>query len=215
MYYSYPESACQLVCKSRGLDIADIIRSNNGKIHSALTAAGTHREDVELDEPLNASRPSVTTDSSPNLKFSSEIWNGNPVQELLRFIKFESAADLTSQTLLGSLQNLFLSIATQKKKNGVIAPKQFITKLKLENGSKQLILVVFRGTWQQDAHEMFNFLINQISETLKLQYRDTERNLEMFSVTNSEPEPTTWIHTLFEGKLTNETRCTGCETVFS
>ena len=68
-------------------------------------------------------------------------------------------SNATSESLLGHLADLFHSIASQKRKVGTIAPKKFIAKLRKEK-------VEFDNYMQQDAHEFFNFLINNINETL-------------------------------------------------
>jgi ubiquitin C-terminal hydrolase len=74
---------------------------------------------------------------------------------------------------------------------------------------------------QQDAHEMFNFLINDIADTLVNQKKNIKKELESHGVTivpklakpTTVPPKKTWIHELFEGQLTNETICRNCESV--
>lgn len=60
-------------------------------------------------------------------------------------------------TLFTTLRDLFSVITHQPKQNGVVAPQAFITQLKQENE-------LFRSTMHQDAHEFFNYLMNEISE---------------------------------------------------
>eukprot|EP00128_Syssomonas_multiformis_P002422 Colp12_sorted_trinity150504_noHs@9728 len=60
----------------------------------------------------------------------------------------------------------------------------------------------------QDAHEFLNYLLNQCGELLEKEER-AKRGLP-----NSEPVKT-WVHEIFEGTLTNETKCLSCETVSS
>uniref|UniRef100_A0A7E4V283 ubiquitinyl hydrolase 1 n=1 Tax=Panagrellus redivivus TaxID=6233 RepID=A0A7E4V283_PANRE len=127
--------------------------------------------------------------------------------------------------LLTCLADLFMSIANQKRRVGTIAPKRFITKLKKENE-------LFDNFMQQDAHEFFNFLLNAISETLiedlkrdsardsingRREGSSSQSNGPTQSVSDSEngETPKTWIHEIFQGTLTNETRCLNCETVSS
>ncbi|KAK1890218.1 Ubiquitin carboxyl-terminal hydrolase 12 [Dissostichus eleginoides] len=88
------------------------------------------------------------------------------------------------ESLLTCLSDLFNSIATQKKKVGVIPPKKFISRLRKENE-------LFDNYMQQDAHEFLNYLLNTI---------ETQQ---------------TWVHEIFQGTLTNETRCLNCEAVSS
>lgn len=75
---------------------------------------------------------------------------------------------------------------------------------------------------QQDAHEMFNYLINEIADTLLNQKKNVRKELESHGLVPapklaepSSPQRTkkTWIHELFEGQLTNETICRSCESV--
>ncbi|KHJ82159.1 ubiquitinyl hydrolase 1, partial [Oesophagostomum dentatum] len=118
----------------------------------------------------------------------------------------------------------FHNIATQKRRVGTIAPKRFITKLKKENE-------LFDNYMQQDAHEFLNYLLNTVSETL-IEEKNAERERMMRNGTlrkgtlgtdrgrdeasgSSSKNDTTWIHEIFQGTLTNETRCLCCETVSS
>lgn len=133
------------------------------------------------------------------------------------------------ENLLTCLADLFNSIASQKKKTGVIAPKKFVARLRKENE-------LFDNYMQQDAHEFLNYLLNTIGDLLqseKQKEKEKERDrlgsassVSSKNSTSSEyssasyatqqpkppPEPT-WIHDIFEGTLTNETRCLCCETV--
>ncbi|XP_023859725.1 ubiquitin carboxyl-terminal hydrolase 46 [Salvelinus sp. IW2-2015] len=134
------------------------------------------------------------------------------------------------ENLLTCLADLFHSITTQKKKVGVIPPKKFISRLRKEND-------LFDNYMQQDAHELLNYLLNTVADILleekklntvadilleeKKQEKQngrlknngtaitTETELE-----NKNTEPT-WVHDIFQGTLTNETRCLNCETVSS
>ncbi|KAJ3278998.1 hypothetical protein HK104_001858 [Borealophlyctis nickersoniae] len=126
------------------------------------------------------------------------------------------------ETLLTAMKDLFLRISTQKKKTGALAPQQFVNKLKKENE-------LFRSTMHQDAHEMLNYTLNAIAEILlrhkkvlkekiKGQYAgaapapETEEPARGSSATKKNT-PASWVHALFEGLLTNETKCLTCETV--
>ncbi|RIB20110.1 hypothetical protein C2G38_1964389, partial [Gigaspora rosea] len=125
-------------------------------------------------------------------------------------------------TLFGALKDLFWKISIQKKRTGVLAPNNFVTKLKKENE-------LFRSTMHQDAHEFLNYVLNAIAENVLEQQNkiaEAERlqreQLSSYekssksSESNSGTSPqTTWVHQLFEGTLTNETKCLTCETVTS
>ena len=106
------------------------------------------------------------------------------------------------------------------------AVKRFLAVLKKEN-------VLFDSTMHQDAHEMLNFVLNKLGEELvdldrkskrarpngvaagttnKSQMTAVERR-QGVSPTFVDSDGKTAIHRLFEGVLTNETKCLTCETV--
>ncbi|KAL4707470.1 hypothetical protein ACJJTC_000114 [Scirpophaga incertulas] len=112
------------------------------------------------------------------------------------------------------VDHLEKNIATQKKKVGSIAPKKFIARLRKEKEE-------FDNYMQQDAHEFLNFLINHINEiilaernqsTLKVQKNTSGENVTCNGTLPQNTEPT-WVHEIFQGTLTSETRCLNCETV--
>lgn len=72
---------------------------------------------------------------------------------------------------------------------------------------------------QQDAHEFLNYLLNTIADILQEERKQEKQNGRlpngsMDSESSSPPDPT-WVHEIFQGTLTNETRCLTCETVSS
>uniref|UniRef100_A0A8C5AIG0 Ubiquitin carboxyl-terminal hydrolase 46 n=1 Tax=Gadus morhua TaxID=8049 RepID=A0A8C5AIG0_GADMO len=120
------------------------------------------------------------------------------------------------ENLLTCLADLFHSIATQKKKVGVIPPKKFISRLRKEND-------LFDNYMQQDAHEFLNYLLNTVADILQDEKKQEKQNGRLKNngtpvATETEPEnktEPTWVHDIFQGTLTNETRCLNCETVSS
>ncbi|ELU08917.1 hypothetical protein CAPTEDRAFT_127326, partial [Capitella teleta] len=123
------------------------------------------------------------------------------------------------ETLLTCLADLFHNIATQKKKVGTIAPKKFIQRLRKENE-------LFDNYMQQDAHEFLNYLLNTVADLLQGENKQLKGGGKANAVNgatnhhqgnfhdNSKSDPT-WVHNIFQGTLTNETRCLNCETVSS
>ena len=71
---------------------------------------------------------------------------------------------------------------------------------------------------QQDAHEFLNYLLNTIADILQERKQEKQNgrlpNGNIDSENNSTPDPT-WVHEIFQGTLTNETRCLTCETISS
>uniref|UniRef100_A0A0X3P9T3 Ubiquitin carboxyl-terminal hydrolase n=1 Tax=Schistocephalus solidus TaxID=70667 RepID=A0A0X3P9T3_SCHSO len=135
------------------------------------------------------------------------------------------------ETLLSCLADLFYTVTTKKKKVGQIPPKKFVQRLKRENE-------LFDNYLPQDAHEFLNYLLNEIADILLAEQQAFEegnanKQADSRSVVGENPVQTrdlsadasgdknsgqqqqkrTWIHEIFQGTLTNETRCLNCETV--
>ncbi|KAK1796628.1 hypothetical protein P4O66_008928, partial [Electrophorus voltai] len=156
------------------------------------------------------------------------------------------------ESLLVCLADLFHSIATQKKKVGVIPPKRFISRLRKENGEQaapahatplarmksgpehansseftsdpSITIDLFDNYMQQDAHEFLNYLLNTVADILQEEKKQGKQSGRPKSDSGSassdvtQPEnkaEPTWVHDIFQGTLTNETRCLSCETVSS
>ena len=145
-----------------------------------------------------------------------------------------SPKETLDESIFASLKHLYSSISLQKKQTGVMAPTQFINKLRKTNGipSKTSITILgflelFRSTMHQDAHEFLNFLLNTVAEDVESYEKaveltpidSTSRKSSATSQTASSSSQqipslgSTWIHSLFQGVLTSETRCLSCETV--
>ncbi|XP_035218742.1 ubiquitin carboxyl-terminal hydrolase 46-like isoform X2 [Stegodyphus dumicola] len=126
-----------------------------------------------------------------------------------KVLDYKAKNKRTKETLLTCLADLFYNIATQKKKTGTIAPKKFIARLRKENE-------VFDNYMQQDAHEFLNYLLNTIADILQEKQqgkvKTANQNGDQHQTSKAEP---TWVHDIFQGTLTNETRCLNCETVSS
>ena len=147
------------------------------------------------------------------------------------------------ETLLLNLGELFLQIASQKKRYGYISPRKFVSRVKAESD-------LFSSYMHQDAHEFLNFLLNDLSETVarkELGNRKKIRggrgqghnslskknaksgglhtrtpSLQALHEANQEKERDedhatvrTWVDELFQGKLVSETQCLQCENVTS
>eukprot|EP00697_Spironema_sp_BW2_P009201 gnl/Spiro4/24029_TR11905_c0_g1_i1.p1 gnl/Spiro4/24029_TR11905_c0_g1~~gnl/Spiro4/24029_TR11905_c0_g1_i1.p1 ORF type:complete len:352 (+),score=39.55 gnl/Spiro4/24029_TR11905_c0_g1_i1:31-1056(+) len=98
--------------------------------------------------------------------------------------------------LLSCLAELFTTMAAQKARVGSVAPRAFIRQLKTENA-------LFDNLMHQDAQEFLNYLLNRVKEKLA----------EISPRANGSSPAQTWIHRMFQGTLTNETRCLTCETI--
>lgn len=82
---------------------------------------------------------------------------------------------------------------------GVVRPEDLLRTVKRENE-------MFRGMIQQDAHEFLGWVLNKVAEDVELVDRSS-------GATESRAMGKTFVQNLFEGTLTNETRCLSCEMV--
>jgi len=103
-----------------------------------------------------------------------------------------------AESLFSSLKDIFEAVAAHRSRYGVVFPHKFMEILRRE-------FDVFRTPMHQDAHEFLNLLLNQVID-----------NVDAYSKGQPEGSPrvnTSWIHELFEGTMTSETRCLTCENV--
>jgi ubiquitin C-terminal hydrolase len=128
------------------------------------------------------------------LQFAASGADDRQRQQSLKAVRhFESDV-----SMLASLCDLFAKIETQERRNGVVAPRNFIASVREQNA-------LFRGTQHQDAHEFLIWLLNDIGESLERLNRQT--------TTARRRERGTFVHEQFEGLLIHETKCLCCETV--
>ncbi|EJU02748.1 hypothetical protein DACRYDRAFT_78606 [Dacryopinax primogenitus] len=114
---------------------------------------------------------------------------GSPAPSDLQPVRSIESLPRLPQSIFSALRSLFLHISLNVEEKGMVSPSAFIAALKKEN-------VDFRTSQHQDAHEFLNYLLNRVAE-------DIDEN-------RTRP---TMVQSLFEGLLTNETRCLSCNTV--
>ncbi|KAF8559891.1 cysteine proteinase [Imleria badia] len=132
------------------------------------------------------------------------------------------------RTLFSALRALYIHISQNPADKGTVAPRAFIEKLRELNEA-------FRNTMHQDAHEFLNYLLNRIVEEIEEDKKQqlasgddlphsmkssstASHPLGMTASTSSSGTPSpgaTFIHRIFEGTLTSETRCLTCENLSS
>ncbi|KAJ2882898.1 hypothetical protein IWW38_005606, partial [Coemansia aciculifera] len=113
-------------------------------------------------------------------------------------------------SMFSELKDLFWLISTRTQRAGSLSPQGFIAKLKQSNE-------LFRSNAHQDSHEFLNYLLNEIVENVEKINRDMGDSGRTGAPLHGPNQliGNTWVHTLFEGLLTNETRCLSCECVTS
>ncbi|KAM9948181.1 hypothetical protein ACTFIT_001528 [Dictyostelium discoideum] len=103
--------------------------------------------------------------------------------------------------LIINLGELFYTIHQNKETHGCLKPETFVERLKKENE-------LFSSFMHQDAHEFLNFLLNSIAEFLQKQQKNKQPQQS-----SEKKEFKTLVHEIFEGTLTNETKCLTCESI--
>ncbi|KAL9141340.1 hypothetical protein ABFS82_14G096200 [Erythranthe guttata] len=139
-------------------------------------------------------------------------------EQLLEYYSDNKNSGEADDNILTCLAELFSQISSHKKKTGVIAPKRFVHRVRRDNES-------FRSYMHQDAHEFLNFVLNKLVEIMEKESHKVTSAPQTVSVEDAVNEPTngringsnepffSWVHKVFQGILTNETRCLRCETV--
>ena len=218
-----------------------MVRARYDPNPAASASPASARESDVLDRPTVPSSPRAQGNSSTKLEkaIDGHIPNGeryyglenfgntcyaNSVLQALYFCKpfreglldyYERLPATHEENLLTCLGELFFEIASQKKRTGVYSPKRFIARLKHDNE-------LFRSFMHQDAHEFFNYTLNECCEILEREARarrdrdppdEAEGADGTATDTRGAVPVTTWIHEIFQGHLTNETECLWCENV--
>lgn len=125
-----------------------------------------------------------------------------------------------NESLFSSLKDIFEAVIAHKSRIGVVSPHKLLEILRRDNE-------MFRTPMHQDAHEFLNLLLNEVVENVEQFSKDritevdaTQENAstaasgDVVPVRNSAASAksnTGWVHELFEGTLTSETRCLTCE----
>ncbi|KAG9032189.1 hypothetical protein FRB95_001816 [Tulasnella sp. JGI-2019a] len=186
----------------------DLSSVGSTSIAGSSQSAGQKPAPLPVTDPSSSNAPPTINTPSP----WTPIINPNP------------------STLFSALRSLYSHISYNPQGKGTIAPQAFVNKLKKENA-------LFRSSMHQDAHEFLNFLLNKIVEDME-EENATRSGAEAMSASMSSmtttttsntnistsatslsatplPQPSPLVQSLFQGTLTNETRCLTCERVTS
>lgn len=161
---------------------------------------------------------------SPEYKKKQAMLNG-PILPM----NYDNAANYgMTESLFTSLKDIFEAIIVNQSRTGVVSPAKFLEVLRKENE-------MFRTSMHQDAHEFLNLLLNEVVANVETNSKKMEADKESkaseedgslanalasampsMSVNGNgtkSPNNTGWVHELFEGTLTSETKCLTCENV--
>lgn len=186
-----------------------------------LTSSSPARRPIILPNSVEAQTTKPDDKDSPDFKKKMAMQAG-PV---LAMSMSNSNAYGMNESLFTSLKDIFESIIGHQSRTGIISPLKFLEILRKENE-------MFRSAMHQDAHEFLNLLLNQVVDNVEMYSKMLPAiNGSMNGAPNGTADPsmegalsamskahnaiggssTGWVHNLFEGLLTSETRCLTCE----
>ncbi|RCI11268.1 hypothetical protein L249_7229 [Ophiocordyceps polyrhachis-furcata BCC 54312] len=167
--------------------------------------------------PSQPSAPSVTKPEdkpdTPEYKKKQAMIKG-PILELAR--EHSVAYGMEECTFTG-LKDIFLALMESSTRTGVLSPQRFLEIFKRDNE-------MFRNSMHQDAHEFYGLVLNDVIANVEANARKMRAKLpngfshsdEATALVNGSEgyrSPATgWVHDIFEGVLTSETKCLTCET---
>jgi len=203
---------------------------NGGAISPAAKAKGiTAAEAMKRRAAINAGqtvqpapgqRPEDKPDS-PEYKKKHAMLAG-PILELT----YENASSYgMEESTFTALKDIFMALIANPSRSGVLSPQRFLEIFKRDNE-------LFRTSMHQDAHEFYGLVLNAVinnveANAVRLKKLEAPRDedpeaekkgKELATATIAMDSPgtrspgTRWVHEIFEGVLTSETKCLTCET---
>lgn len=162
--------------------------------------------------------PKPEDKDAPDVKKKAALAKG-PVLH----VNYDNAAMYEmSESLFTSLKDIFEAILAHHSRIGVVIPTRFLEILRRDNET-------FRTPMHQDAHEFLNIVLNEVVANVEEKERKLEGERETGNsvgaatdetatttrMTDGSRTPTNagWVHELFEGTLTSETKCLTCENI--
>lgn len=156
------------------------------------------------------SSPKIEDKDAPDYKKKAALAKGPVIN-----MNYDNTAAYDMQeSLFTALKDVFEAIAAHHSRIGVVSPTRFLEVLRKENE-------MFRSLMHQDAHEFLNLLLNEVVANVEVNAKKLE--LERDPKVSDDaylskdgvrtPSNTGWVHELFEGTLTSETKCLTCENI--
>jgi ubiquitin carboxyl-terminal hydrolase 9/13 len=171
--------------------------------------------------PGQAQRPEDKPDS-PEYKKKHAMLAG-PVLEMT----YDNASAYgMEESTFTALKDIFMALVASTSRSGVLSPQRFLEIFKRDNE-------MFRTSMHQDAHEFYGLVLNSVISNVEA---NAQRRRELSPPHNDEAlaqamsaavtsavsamglsggtrsPGTGWVHEIFEGVLTSETKCLTCET---
>ena len=177
---------------------------------TATPATSPRKANTSVANPQQSGKPEDK--DSPEYK-KKQLLAAGPVLSM-DYENFENYGMASS--LFASLKDIFEAIIAHRSRTGVVSPHKFLEILRKDNE-------MFRQPMHQDAHEFLILLLNQVVENVEQFSKENAKQLEasgssdpayaLTTVDRTSITNTSWVHELFEGILTSETRCLTCENI--
>ncbi|KAI0383758.1 cysteine proteinase [Hypomontagnella monticulosa] len=199
----------------------------NGAAHGGANgkqkAPGT-ADAIEKRKQINAGQPQPVRPEdkpdTPEYKKKQAMLKG-PILELAQ--ESTETYGMDECTFTG-LRDIFMALVDSNVRTGVLSPQRFLEIFKRDNE-------MFRNSMHQDAHEFYGLVLNDIisnventakrllTSQIARSHDGVEESLKaaLGAVAKTTPNGTNspgtgWVHDIFEGVLTSETKCLTCET---
>ena len=161
----------------------------------------------QLAPSLGPLRPEDRPDS-PEYKKKQAMLKG-PVLDLTQ--ECSDPYGMKECTFTG-LKDIFTALIESQSRTGVLSPQRFLDIFKRDNE-------MFRNSMHQDAHEFYGIVLNDVIANVEENAKRMQEIAESKGIklnpegeSGSRAPGTGWVHDIFEGVLTSETRCLTCET---
>lgn len=182
------------------------------------------RSTINAGQPLSppaGQRPEDKPDS-PEYKKKHAMLTG-PILEMT----YDNASSYgMEESTFTALKDIFMALIASSSRSGVLSPQRFLEIFKRDNE-------MFRTSMHQDAHEFYGLVLNAVistveanaqrikeleppqnedglAQSMKAAVTSAASGMGLSSGTRS--PGTGWVHEIFEGVLTSETKCLTCET---
>lgn len=144
-----------------------------------------------------------------------------PILELAQENKASFGMDECTFT---GLKDIFMAVTQSNSRTGVLSPQRFLEIFKRDNE-------MFQSSNHQDAHEFLRLVLNDVIASVDNHAKQVQDHIGTNGTTNGLSESlhnalsvglqngspynspgTGWVHDVFEGIVTSETKCLTCET---
>ncbi|KAH6961467.1 hypothetical protein DER45DRAFT_199533 [Fusarium avenaceum] len=200
-----PTDPVETLPKQKGLSTSQVIKQRQNMNHQLPGQVGVRPED----------KP-----DTPEYKKKQAMIKG-PILELARESAISHGMDECTFT---GLKDIFLALLESNTHTGVLSPQRFLEIFKRDNE-------MFRNSMHQDAHEFYGLVLNDVinsveSAARQMQLQAPADGLDGLATSvghalgsamanhaaGVNSPATGWVHDIFEGVLTSETKCLTCET---